>query len=185
LPDSKETQEFFSTEWQECRGIVDKLDTQLATLRQAGFSFITALLAGTSVLYQVSSTVTPTVKLAVIVVTFMLIDALYATDCYFRVIQKVAARKAEMLEDKLEDKDGITHVIARAYAVTKDWFFIDVLYYVFLLAAASLGLVLLPLFHWQWFVVILFFACSLAAVVLMDRVPAEVNLKPKEQLSSS
>lgn len=187
MASSKEKHEdsFFSSEWTESRNVVDKLDAQLSGLRQFGFSLITVLLAGTSILYQASSAnggiVTPTVKLAVIIATFMLIDSLYATDCYYRIIQIAAAHKAHMLELKLEDKQGLSQVISTAYRVTEDWYFIDVLYYVFLLAAASLGLAVTPLFNWQWFAVILALAGFLAAIILMDRRPTKVSHQLKEK----
>lgn len=162
--DSKNS--FLTQEWTESRSIVDKLDAQLSGLRQYGFSFITALLAGTSVLYQTS--LSPTVKLAVILATFGMIEALHATDCYYRIIQSSAAHKARMLESQLGDTQGLTSVITEHYTETKGWTFTWMLYWLFLVATAVLGLAVLHSWSWQWYVVIAVAIVAGVAVYLLD-----------------
>ncbi len=165
-PDPADLQKFLVSEWQESRNVVSKLDSQLSGLRQFGFSFVTVLLVASSVIFQTA--VGPTIKLAVILATFGLVLALYATDCFYRIIQSSAAHKSKMLEASLGDEQGLTAVIGYAYGMTGDWIFIEVLYVIFLVATAGLGLAALPFLSWQSVGMLSGLLYALALLSLMD-----------------
>jgi len=175
-------QDFRVTQWNEARSVVDNMDKTLSGLRQFGFSFVTALLAASSVLYQ--TTITPTVKLAVVIATYGLIFALYATDSFYRLIQTSASHKCEMIEIDLGYETGLTHYIGKIYHLAKDWWFIEVLYYVFILAAMGLGLAVLPLYGLHWIVVILVAAVFVGAIRFLDSRSGRIEETMREEVNN-
>lgn len=133
-------------EWKEARNIIDSLDTLLSGLRKYGFTFITALLGADSILGQAtgqaSFALTPLVKLGVMLTSLALIIGLYATDSFYRMIQKGAATSAKAIEGIWEhdsNVDGPTKSISKVYRADSVWVFIDFLYILFGLANLILG----------------------------------------------
>jgi len=123
------------------------MDQLLAGLRKYGFSFITALLAADSILgqptAQASITISPLVKLAVMIVTLVLVCALYATDRYYRIIQHAASQAAMRFEGKTGVKYGLTKIISESYEKKRAWVFIELIYALFGLATGILGTLVL------------------------------------------
>jgi hypothetical protein len=137
-------------EWKEARNIIDSLDTLLSGLRKYGFTFITALLGADSILGQAtglaSFALSPLVKLGVMVTTLALIIGLYATDSFYRMIQKGAATSAKAIEGIWEPDshvEGPTKSISKVYRTGFGWVFIDFLYILFGLATLILGVFIL------------------------------------------
>ena len=117
------------------------MNDTLSGLRKYGFSFITGLLATDSILgqagQQASIVISPPVKLAVMIVTLVLISALYATDRFYRTIQEGAAVRARVIEKNTQMQLATT--IASFYARERAWVFIDGLYGLFAVATGILG----------------------------------------------
>jgi hypothetical protein len=131
-------------EWKEARSVIARFDKSLQDLRKYGFSFVTAVMAADSVIGQVTGTgsliVTPRVKFAIILTTIMLVIALYTIDRFSRSIQYGAQLRAIEIEKKLDM--GLTNKINEVGNKEKAGAFTDGLYYLFILAAAVLGIAL-------------------------------------------
>jgi len=134
-------------EWKESRDLISKLDDILSDLRKYGFTFITALLAADSILGQASSSATleisPQVKLATFASTLILVAGLYATDGFYRVVQKGAVERAKEIEDHFKRTISLTHKISQYYGMMHLWLYVEALYVFFALATEVLGLIVL------------------------------------------
>ena len=186
-PSDEDKVEFLSAEWTASRGVVSDMDKTLSGLRQFGFSLITVLLAASSVLYQTSTAnggiFTPTVKLSVMLAILLLISALYATDCFYRIIQSAAAGRAKIIERYFGQDDGLTTAIGFVYGRTRDYLFVELLYIVFVVASVSLGLAVLPWPSAQSEVAIAAAMCVILFVILMQWHSNDVGKKRKSQFN--
>jgi hypothetical protein len=131
-------------EWEEARGVLKFYDERLHDLRKYGFSFLTALLAAGSILSEIvpgatpPSTITPDkVKLAVFVVTLMLIVALHLFDKNYRVFQQAAFTRALVLERKLNIE--LSEIISDRYKSDKIARHVLYVYILFICGVALLG----------------------------------------------
>jgi hypothetical protein len=129
------------TEWKTARDVISKFDDRLHDLRKYGFSFITALLAAESLLMPVGSTgtVLPNIiKLAVLIVTLILIAALHLLDRTYRIIQEGAVTRAGILEKALNLE--LTEVIAYKYKIGHARLLVGGVYAFFTFSVWILGL---------------------------------------------
>lgn len=133
-------------EWKTARDLISSLDGTLSDLRKFGFSFITAILAADSVLGQTTKSaaivLSPQVKLAVFISTLFLIAGLYATDMYYKSVQKAAAERAKEIENHFK-KGGLTTIIGKYYEAMHLWLYSELLYVFFAIACGILGAVVL------------------------------------------
>ena len=168
-------------EWKETRGLISKLDDTLSGLRKYGFSFITALLAADSILGQATSnatvTIMPEVKLAIFATTLILVAGLFATDNFYSVVQKGAAERAREIENHFNKTSPLlTHIISKFYRSRYLWLYVDGLYFCFVLAAETLGMIVL----YPNYTLILFMtiatALTLLFVILLPRAGNRPNL---------
>jgi hypothetical protein len=103
-------------EWQTARDIISSFDDRLHDLRKYGFGFITALLAAEYLLVPSGSTspaLPNIIKLAVLLITLMLIVALHLMDRIYRILQSGAATRAIIVEKLLNLE--LTEVIGAKY----------------------------------------------------------------------
>jgi hypothetical protein len=139
-------------EWKMARGVVAKMDGTISGLRKYGFTFITAILAADSILGQGTEmapyTVSPPVKLGVMLSTLVLISALYATDRFYRIIQTGARYDAERLEDRLGM--NLTWTIGKTYGQFHGRYFVEIIYGLFAGATAVLGFLILNASDLAW-----------------------------------
>ena len=139
-------------EWSQARATVQSVDTTLTDLRKYGLSFVAGLLTAqglTEVAGSPTSSYVPySVKLAIIVVSLLLILAMVAIERVNRAVQRAAAYRARSLERHLgmELTDDIANFY-EAYSVL-DW--IDFLYLLFIVATGALGLAILNAGAWSW-----------------------------------
>ena len=162
-------------EWEKARDILKEFDDRLHDLRKFGFSFLTALLTGSTILFESWLAAGPGdegtplpefVKLAILVITMGLLVVLYLNDRNYRVFQRAAATRATVLERKLNLE--LTEVIAQRYQNERVGVFAFLLYAAFTIGVFILGLVALS----QVTNIVLLsiaFSISIAAIVLLDR----------------
>lgn len=138
------------SEWTTARDILTEYDGMLHDLRKYGFSFLTALLAAESVLVPTivsksgveGGTVLPnSVKVAVLVVNFLLIILLRLLDRNYEVFQDAAATRALVLEKKLNLE--LTEIISVRYNGSHVRSYITGLYAAFVLGVYGIGWVVL------------------------------------------
>lgn len=88
----------FMEEWKIARETIAKFDDHLHDLRKYGFSFITALLTAESLLMPGITAFPAEVKVAVLIVTLVLIVAIHLIDRMYQVIQEAVSTRAKILE---------------------------------------------------------------------------------------
>lgn len=161
-------------EWQKARDILKEFDDRLHDLRKYGFTFLTALLTGSTILFESWLTEGPSgqgtplpdyVKLAILIVTMGLIVTLYMNDRNYRVFQKAAATRATVLERKLNLE--LTEVIAQRYELHNVHLFVRLIYTAFTIGVFILGLAALSETISIIFLIIAFLT-SMASIVLLD-----------------
>jgi hypothetical protein len=86
-------------EWKQARDTLKFYDDKLDALRKLGFSFLTGLLAAESVVLKPD--ISSLVKLAVFLITLLLITAMFLLDKNYRCVEEAANTRALVLERKL------------------------------------------------------------------------------------
>lgn len=146
--------EIHQKEWEKTRDSLQFFDDKLHDLRKYGFSFVTALSAAGSILAPIvisdaSTSVLGHVKLAVFIVTLMLICALYLFDKNYRVMQQAVATRSLILEKLLNLE--LSETITIRYWMDKIRTNVVYLYVFFILGVAVLGgVVLYPDWYLIW-----------------------------------
>jgi len=135
-------------EWKAARTVLSDFDERLHDLRKYGFTFITALLTAESILipgpveaaFQ-QPAIPDNIKLAVILVTLLLLVGIRLMDKHYRLFLSAADIRAVIIERSLniELSDAITF----RFDVEKFSIYISVLYYLFGGATALLGVFIL------------------------------------------
>lgn len=103
-------------EWETAREVLSKFDDRLHDLRKIGFTFITALLSADAIIFVnwIEGVELPDyIKLAVLLVTLLLIVTLLLVDRNYQIFQRAAATRAKILERRLNLE--LTEVIAQRY----------------------------------------------------------------------
>jgi len=145
----------FLKEWEATRDVLKTFDGYLHDLRKYGFSFITALLTGSAILFTtwirkpifddagvliVEGELFPEhVKAAILAVTLFLILGLFMIDVYYRFFQKTANIRSRILEKVLniELSDSITQ---RYNSSIINQYLVSGVYCIFILGVLSLGI---------------------------------------------
>jgi hypothetical protein len=145
-------------EWKIARGVIAAFDDRLDSLRRYGFTFITGLLTAQSLLESnlilgtpstATNTVPPSVKVAVITATMILIVALRLLDRGYIIQQKAAINRAITIEKSAKSLNiELTKTIRDAYHQDKLWVFVPILYGLFAGAAGLLGMFLITDVIW-------------------------------------
>jgi hypothetical protein len=176
-------------EWKAARDVVAAFDDRLDGLRRYGFTFITGLLTAQSLLESnlilgTSSTgtniVQPSVKVAVILATMILIIALRLLDRGYIVQQKAAIKRAIGIEKCLNL--GLTETIFDAYHQDRLWLFIPVLYGLFAVGAGLLGWFLIAGDSWAEYSIIAATLATLIWIVLIQLIRLEGILHTFDKL---
>ncbi|MFB0503705.1 MAG: hypothetical protein ACETWE_07725 [Candidatus Bathyarchaeia archaeon] len=128
----------FLKEWETARDVLKAFDDRLHDLRKYGFSFITAFLTASTILFE---SLSEPVKATVLGVTLLLIFGLFLMDRNYRVFQKAAATRAEILERVLNIE--LTEYITHRYKERNIGGFVTTVYLVFILGVQILGLAVL------------------------------------------
>jgi hypothetical protein len=150
-------------EWEEARSVLKDYDAHLHDLRKIGFTFITALLAGESLLLpstllqtglqDVTKILPDETKFAVLLVTLLLVLALQFIDRNYQVIEGAASKRAIVLEKKLNLE--LTNTIFQRFRAHKVKDFVTFIYYAFVAAVLIIGAFALSpvsVFFWILFV---------------------------------
>jgi hypothetical protein len=176
----KETPSNQLDEWKAARDVIGKFDDRIDNLRKNGFTFITGLLTAQSLLESnlmlgtpnsATNTVLPSVKVAVVTATLILIIALRLLDRSYIVQQRAAINRAMMIEKFLNIE--LTKTIFDAYHRRDLWIIIPILYGLFAIAAGILGCFLITGFSWAeyWIVVATVVAFILILLIQLIRTP--------------
>jgi hypothetical protein len=157
-------------EWEMSRATLQFFDDKLHDLRKYGFSFLTALLTAGSILTPVilsdtSTTVQYTVKLAVFVVTLMLITALHLFDVNYRIFQQAVLTRVLVLERELNLE--LSEVISDRHTSKKINQHVMSMYILFILGVALLGGVILRS-NWIYIVCLEVFAGAALGLILWE-----------------
>ncbi len=93
------------TEWTAARGVIATMDTNIATTRQYGITFVAGLLTAQG-LIEFSSSATasvtpPLVRFAIVLGSFAVLAAVFASDWHFQKVQDGAIKDALKLERSL------------------------------------------------------------------------------------
>lgn len=128
-------------EWKQARSVLQFFDDKLHDLRKYGFSFLTALLTAESFLTKAPTNAQPSlpdeVKFAVYCVTFVLIVALWLLDTNYRAFQEATAKRAIVLEKRLNFE--LSQEISRKYVEARIARHVFVVYLCFVLGVLALG----------------------------------------------
>ncbi|MCI4319780.1 MAG: hypothetical protein L3K23_06590 [Thermoplasmata archaeon] len=161
-------------EWKEARNVINNCDSQVSDIRKYGLSFVSGLLAAQGLiefpLKSASQVVPDSVKLSILIASYLLIVGIFDLDRKARNTQRAAAHRACMLEGRSGLQLGLTQLISKSYGSEAAVTSADVLYLVFVGATTILGLAVLgitsltPSFD---LVVLLVFAGGTAAVVYL------------------
>jgi hypothetical protein len=147
---SEDADNHFLKEWETSRDVLKTFDDRLHDLRKYGFSFITALLTGSTILFTTyivepsndSGELFPeSIKAIILGVTLLLIFGLYTLDRNYRVFQKAASTRANVLERVLNIE--LSQVITERYRTKRIHNFVTALYLLFILGVCLLGLAVL------------------------------------------
>jgi hypothetical protein len=128
----------FIDEWKTCRNKIDKFDKILVDLRKYGFSFVTGLTTAGSFLGFAQEPSTRTMQIGVIVVTMVLIVALYWLDSVFRIVFQGAILRIRFLEI-FRVKRRLDVYMGAMYKASNLGNIVLPLYLVFVLALVLLG----------------------------------------------
>ena len=139
----------FLEEWKIARSILKESDEHLHDLRKYGFTFLTALLTA-----EMALSMPDHIKLAVLIVNFVLIGGLQILDRNYGELQRAAAQRAKILERILNLE--LTEVISQRYSKGNVLDFVTVLYVFFTVGVVSLGIAVL--FPNLFFILILVYA---------------------------
>lgn len=148
---SEDVDNHFLKEWEAARGVLKIFDDRLHDLRKYGFSFITALLTGSTILFTTyivepsnggSGELFPeSIKAIILGITLLLIFGLYILDRNYRVFQKAASTRANVLERVLNIE--LSQVITERYRTKRVYNFVIALYLLFIFGVCLLGLAVL------------------------------------------
>lgn len=141
----------FLKEWEESRSVLKTFDDRLHDIRKYGFSFITAFLTATTILFEryivdpstgFTGEVFPeSIKATILGVTLLLILGLYILDRNYRVFQKAASTRINVLEKLLNIE--LSDVITQRYRKSLVEAFMTVVYLCFVAGVGLLGLAVL------------------------------------------
>lgn len=123
-----------------------KFDTKLHDLRKYGFTFITGLLTVDTLFTKVPDNW----KLAALSSTLVLIVGLYLMDRNYRVFQKAASARAELIERR--SIADLTQSIGRVHQAYHVQLYFQIVYFGFVVATCILGFLSLeePFSHHHW-----------------------------------
>ena len=154
-------------EWSKARDVIEKFDDRRQDLRKYGFTFIAGLLTAQALL---GNSLPGFVKLAVILVSLILIIGLRLTEKDYELFQKAAALRAGILENQLNLE--LTKTISIVYRNDSMWDYVDVLYAYFLVGTGLLGFAILYKSALMY-VAIAVTAMALVVLWLMRRIKVE------------
>lgn len=138
----------FLKEWESTRAVLKIFDDRLHDLRKYGFSFITAFLTASTILFQ-NWIIAPNppafegqpfpepIKATILGVTILLIFGIYIMDRNYRVFQKAANTRANILERVLNIE--LSAVITQRYRMSRVHNFFMSIYLLFILGVCLLG----------------------------------------------
>jgi hypothetical protein len=142
----------FLKEWEASREVIRLFDDRLHDLRKYGFSFITAFLTATTILFEkwivepsagFQGEVFPEpIKATILGVTLLLIFVLYILDRNYLVLQRAAATRASILEKILNIE--LSDVITQRHRKNGVRYLMTSVYLFFILAVCLLGNAVLP-----------------------------------------
>ncbi|PVX27008.1 MAG: hypothetical protein CW716_04480 [Candidatus Bathyarchaeum sp.] len=137
----------FLKEWEEARHVLRTYDDRLHDLRKFGFSFITAFLTTSTILFEnwirppgtdfAGEPLPELVKATILGVTMLLIFGLFLLDRNFRVLHKAVSIRTNILERLLNIE--VTDVISQRYMLSGIQICVTTLYLFFIVAACLLG----------------------------------------------
>jgi len=141
----------FLKEWEESRSSIKTLDERLHDIRKYGFTFITAFLTASTILFQTYS-VAPSVgfegvpfpetfKAAILGVTLLLILGLFILDRNYRVVQTAIRDRLLVLEKLLNIE--VSDVITQRYRMGAVQSLMTFIYVFFVVGDLALGWVVL------------------------------------------
>lgn len=143
-----------SDEWKEARNVINNCDSRVAEIRKYGLGFVAGLLAAQGLIefpLKTSSEVVPdSVKLSILVASYVLIIGIFDIDRKVRKTQKAAARRACMLEGRSGLHSGLTQLISQGYGTEGAITSSDVIYLVLVIATTILGVAVLGLTSLSW-----------------------------------
>lgn len=155
-------------EWETARAVLAGFDTHLHDLRKYGFSLITAFLTTNAVIFQseiFNFELTDYIKLAVLIVTLLLIFTLSMIDRNYRVFLRAAATRARILERNLNL--DLTEVIEQRYKMRKLDNFFTGIYIVFTFGILILGVVAFSDFSY-FYVLVMAWMCAFIAILALN-----------------
>jgi len=168
MPMTITTQDLQQKEWQAARDVIVKYDDQLDGLRKYGFTFITGLLTAQSLL----TTIEPSLKVSVILVTLVLIVALRLLDRYYQLLQKAAIKRAIVIEKCLNLE--LTETTFDVYHHRRLYVWLNLIYGLFAGGAGLIGLFLITSFGWEEVVI---GVATLATIIVVLLIPDLIKLE--------
>ena len=143
----------FLKEWEATRDVLKTFDGHLHDLRKYGFSFITALLAGSAILFTtwvrqpiyddygaviVEGELFPEhIKAAILGVTLLLILGIFIIDVYYRNFQRSANIRSRVLEKVLNIE--LSDTITQRYRSGGYQYVVSGVYFIFIIGVCFLG----------------------------------------------
>lgn len=156
-------------EWKAARNSIDKFDQYVYDLRKYGFTFITALLTAQAILIpgnisaSFNSAYIPTfTKIAVIIVTLVLIIAVALFEKHILIMQRAAAQRALVLERRLNME--LTEIISYQFTFNKGNTYKHYIYLLLVIGTLILAysLPLNPNPIWNFIIVLVLFILTFA-----------------------
>jgi len=181
MSETNTAQDLQQKEWQKARDVIASYDDRLDGFRRYGFTFITGLLTAQSLLESnlilgtpttVASTIQPSVKVAVVLATLILIVTLRLLDRSYVVSQKAAINTAEIIERSLNLE--LTETASAVYHREHLWLHVNIIYAFFAVAAGLLGIFLTTGIDWAE---VLIFLATLAAFIVIFLIQGLIKLE--------
>jgi hypothetical protein len=181
-------QDLQQKEWQTARDVIASFDDRLDALRRYGFTIIAGLLTAQSLLESNlipetsssgttspgTSMIQPSVKLAVILATLILIFALRLLDRNYVLYQEAAIKRAEVIEKSLNL--GLTETMDDVYHHDHLWLPINLIYGLFAGATCLLGWFLLAGTDWATTSIIAATVLTVFGIGVIQRIRIEHRL---------
>ena len=132
------------TDWKECRDAIGRFDNILVDLRKFGFTVCTTLLTADTFLSAGAGGDASQVGSMAVIVTMVLVDALFALDMYYQSLEYGAVRRAVDIENQIGRPIQITKYLCRNVRLTHTGKVTMVLYLALIFAAGGIALAVRP-----------------------------------------
>jgi hypoxanthine phosphoribosyltransferase len=166
-------------EWRETRSTIDRFDRITVDLRKYGFSLITIMITGSSILFDITKLNSPLSLVIIPTVIVLLILGLFFIDSYYVILLMATILRSEFIENTHQELLGgqvenqiyyglsITSFLEDKVQKSRAHYFTILLYICFLLASVLLGMFSLSSYrestgralslYFEWMLVAIFF----------------------------